>query len=162
MRGWGAMLSNELGTLFTTYNRDSIKFGSHDTGKCECHAWYEGGASRDKFRREAFRVALLERSYDSESLDCALRDHEPFLLESTLEAQEIVEHLPFGPTRKEVYVSMDWVDRYMTGMDTLCNTDTTIIDIVLGSVPYTGHRMAHEGTMVYTGMQDSSLVYNSV
>jgi hypothetical protein len=89
-------------------------------------------------------------------------DHEPFLMESTLEAQEIVEHLPSGPARKEVYVSMDWVDTYMTGMDTLWDTDTTIINRVLGSVPYTGHRMGQEDTMVYNGMQDSSLAYNSV
>jgi hypothetical protein len=60
----------------------------------------------------------LRRSHDSKSLDCVLSDHEPFLLESTLEAREIVEHLPCGPTHDEVYVSMDWVDRCMSGIDT--------------------------------------------
>jgi hypothetical protein len=88
---------------------------------------------------------VLRGSHDSKSLDCALRDHEPFLLESTLEAQEIVEHLPCGPARKEAYVSMDWVDRYMTGMDTLWDTDTAIISRVLGSVARTGHQMV-QGT----------------
>jgi hypothetical protein len=71
---------------------------------------------------------VLRRSHDSRSLDCALKDHRPFILDNTLEAQEIVEHLPSRPTRKEVYVSMDWVDRYMTSMDTLWDTDTTIIN----------------------------------
>jgi hypothetical protein len=90
---------------------------------------------------------------------CALRDHEPFLLESTLEAQEIVEHLPCGPAREEVYVSMDWVDRYMTGMDTLWDTDTTIINRVLGSVAHTGHQMVQGDTVVCDSMQGSSLAY---
>jgi hypothetical protein len=80
---------------------------------------------------------VLKRRHDSESLDFSLRDLESFLLESTLEAQEIVEHLPSGLARKEVYVSMDWVDMYMKGMETLWDTDTTIINKVLGSILYT-------------------------
>jgi hypothetical protein len=59
---------------------------------------------------EHFEFLVLRGSHDSKSLDCALRDHEPFILESTLEAQEIVEHLPCGPACEEAYVSMDWVD----------------------------------------------------
>jgi hypothetical protein len=59
-----------------------------------------------------YESSVLKRSHDSKSLDCALRDHEPFLLKSTLEAQEIVEHLPCGPACEEVYVYMDWVDRH--------------------------------------------------
>jgi hypothetical protein len=54
---------------------------------------------------------VLRRSHDSKSLDYALRDHGPFLLESTLEALEVVEHLPCGSVLEEVYVSMDWVDK---------------------------------------------------
>jgi hypothetical protein len=69
--------------------------------------------------KEHSELSVLGRSHDFESLDCALRDHEPFLLESTLDAQKIVEHLLCGPAREEVYVSMDWVNRYMSGMDTL-------------------------------------------
>jgi hypothetical protein len=60
---------------------------------------------------EHSELPVLRRSHDSKSLDCALRDHEPFLLESTLEALEIVEHLPCGSVLEEVYVSMDWVDK---------------------------------------------------
>jgi hypothetical protein len=33
-----------------------------------------------------------------------------------LTAKEIVEHIPCGLANKEVYASMDWVDRYMTYM----------------------------------------------
>jgi hypothetical protein len=71
---------------------------------------------------------VLEERYDAEGFDVApvlhCGDHEPFLLESPLKAQrlvtkEITEHIPCGPTNKEVYASMDWVDRYMTDMDTL-------------------------------------------
>jgi hypothetical protein len=51
---------------------------------------------------EHFELPVLRTSHDSKSLDCTLRDHEPFLLESTLEAWEIGEHLPRGPARKEV------------------------------------------------------------
>jgi hypothetical protein len=51
-------------------------------------------------------------------------DHESFLLERPLKYQglateEITENIPCGPTNKEVYASMDWVDMYMTDMDTL-------------------------------------------
>jgi hypothetical protein len=88
---------------------------------------------------EHLELPILKRSHDSKSLDCALRDHEPFLLESTLEAQDIVEHLPRVPGREEVYVSMDWVDRYMTDMDTLWDIGTTIINRVLVSVARIGH-----------------------
>jgi hypothetical protein len=55
-------------------------------------------------------------------LNCG--DHEPFLLEIPLKVKglamnEIVEHIPCGPSHKEVYASMDWVDRYMIDMGTL-------------------------------------------
>jgi hypothetical protein len=83
---------------------------------------------------ESSKLLVLKRSHDSKSLDYVLRDHEPSLWESTLEAQEIVEHLPYGPAREEVYVSMDWVDKYMTSMDTLWDTDTSIINRILGLV----------------------------
>jgi hypothetical protein len=53
---------------------------------------------------EHSELPVLRRSHDSKSLDYALRDHEPFLLESTLEAREIVEHLPCGPAHEEVCV----------------------------------------------------------
>jgi hypothetical protein len=33
---------------------------------------------------EHSELSVLRRSHDSKSLDCTLRDHEPFLLESTL------------------------------------------------------------------------------
>jgi hypothetical protein len=89
--------------------------------------------------KEHSELLVLKRSHDSKSLDCALRDHEPFLLESTLDAQEIVEHLPCGPTHEEVYMSMDWMDRYMSSMDTLWDTDAAIINRVLGLVVCTGH-----------------------
>jgi hypothetical protein len=60
---------------------------------------------------EHSKLSVLEKNHNSKSLDCILnchcRDHEPFLLESTLEAQEIVEHLPCGLAREEVYVSMN-------------------------------------------------------
>jgi hypothetical protein len=51
-------------------------------------------------------------------------NHEPLLLEIPLKAQglateEIVEHISCRPGLKEVYASMDWVDRYMTDMGML-------------------------------------------
>jgi hypothetical protein len=36
-----------------------------------------------------------------------------------LAAEEIVEHIPWGPSYKEVYTSMDWVDKYMRNMGML-------------------------------------------
>jgi hypothetical protein len=45
-------------------------------------------------------------------------------LESSLEVQslvveEMVEHLLCGPVYDEIYAYLDWVDKYMTYMDTL-------------------------------------------
>jgi hypothetical protein len=105
--------------------------------------------------------SVLKRSHDLKSLDCTHRDHEPFLLESTLEAQEIVEHLPCRPSHKEVYVSTDWVDRYMTGMDILRDAYTAIISRILGSVAHTRHQVVQENTMVCDNMQGSSWAYSS-
>jgi hypothetical protein len=61
------------------------------------------------------------------------------LLESPLKAQglaieEIVEHIPCGPTHKEVYASMDWVDRYMTDMGMLWDTGSGDISRVMDTV----------------------------
>ena len=32
--------------------------------------------------------------------------------------EEVVEHIPCGPTNKELYPYRDWVERYMTDMET--------------------------------------------
>jgi hypothetical protein len=82
-------------------------------------------------------------------------------LENILEAREIVEHLPYGPASEEVYMSMDWVDRYMTGMDTLWDTDMAIIGRVLGSVTRAGHQLVQGDTVVCGNMQGFSLAYGS-
>jgi hypothetical protein len=73
---------------------------------------------------------MVEERYDTEVFDYALvfhyGDHEWSLLEIPLKAQcsateNIVEYIPCGPAYKEVYASMDWVDRYMKDMGTLWN-----------------------------------------
>jgi hypothetical protein len=56
---------------------------------------------------------------------------------------------------------MDWVDRYMTGMDTLWDIDTTIINRMLGSIAHRGHPVVQEDTMVCCSMQGSSWAYSS-
>jgi len=60
---------------------------------------------------EHSELSVLGESSNSENLDCTLSwycgDYEPFPSESTLEAQEIVEHLPWGLAREEVRASMD-------------------------------------------------------
>ena len=71
---------------------------------------------------------MLEERFGIEGFDHApilhCGDHDLLLLESPLKDQglammEIVENIPCGPYLKEVYASMDWVDRYMIGMGTL-------------------------------------------
>jgi len=67
-------------------------------------------------------LKVLEERSDAEGFDHALIFHcRPLMLESPLKSQglaieEIVKHITCGPTHKEVYASMDWVDRYMTYM----------------------------------------------
>jgi hypothetical protein len=76
---------------------------------------------------EHSELQVLER-YDVEGFEYAhvfhCGDHEPFLLENPLKAQglatkDLVEHILYGPTYKEVYASMYWVDIYMTDMSML-------------------------------------------
>jgi hypothetical protein len=119
-RSWGGTLSVGLGTLFTTYDRYSIIFGSSDTGERE--------SLTHDVREETLMMSQDEEQSEmhvpkeSDSLVCTLdwhcEDHEHFPLETTLEAQglameEMVEYIPCGPGCKETYIYSDWVDRYM-------------------------------------------------
>jgi hypothetical protein len=117
---------------------------------------------------------VLEERYDAEGFDYALvlhwGDHEPFLLESPLKAQglateEIVEHIPCGPARKEVYASMDWVDRYMTNMGMLWDTGSGDISRVMDTIVPTGYKIVLDDLVIVNSMQGYSLaqvVYNGV
>jgi hypothetical protein len=49
----------------------------------------------------------------------------------------------------------------MIDMDTLWDTDTSIINIVLGSVAHIGHQMVQGDTVVCNNMQGSSLEHGS-
>jgi hypothetical protein len=94
-------------------------------------------------------------------------DHEPLMLESPLKAQglateEIVEHIPCGPGRKEVYASMDWVDRYMTDMGMLWDTGSCDINRVMDTVAPTGYKMVQDDSVMGNNMQGYSLVRGSV
>jgi hypothetical protein len=69
----------------------------------------------------------LEERYDSKISDYTHSlhhgDHEPPLLEGPLKAQviaidEIVEHIPCGPTNREVYASTDCGNGYIKDVDT--------------------------------------------
>jgi hypothetical protein len=95
----------------------------------------EGMCATHIEREEHSELQVLEKSLDcAPSLDC--HDHGPFLLESSLEVmtlaeEEIVEHIPCGLGREEIYPYLDWVDRYMTYMETLWDTGSFIINRVL-------------------------------
>jgi hypothetical protein len=117
-------------------------------------------------RDEHFELQVLEESFDC-TLSWHCRDHVPFLLESSLEvsilaAEEIVEHIPCGPCRKEIYPYLDWVDRYMMYMDTPWDVGSVIISRVLGPVAYTGYRMVQEETVVCNSIQEPSLTHGGV
>jgi hypothetical protein len=56
-------------------------------------------------------------------------------------------------------MSMDWVDRCMTCMYTLWDTDTTIISRMFGSVAHIGHQVVQDDTMVCDIMH--TWAYNS-
>lgn len=70
--------------------------------------------------------------------------HDSFLLKNPLKAQgldteEVAEHIHVGLDNKEIYTSMDWVDRYMTGMDTHWDTSSIDIGRVLDTVAHGGY-----------------------
>jgi hypothetical protein len=120
---------------------------------------------------EHSELQVLEERYDAEGFDYALvfhcGDHELFLLESPLKAQglameEIVEHIPCGPTRKEVYASMDWVDRYMTDMGMLWDTGSGDTSRVMDTVAPTGYMMVQDDSVIGNNMQGYSLAHGSV
>jgi hypothetical protein len=69
---------------------------------------------------EHSKLQVLEERYETKGFDGALDlhcgNHESFLLDNPLKDQglameEVVEHIPCGPTRKEIYAYMDWMDR---------------------------------------------------
>jgi hypothetical protein len=104
---------------------------------------------------------VLEERYDTEGFDYApilhCGDHEPFILESPQKAQglameDIVEHIPCGPARKELYASMDWVERYMKDMGMISDTSLGDIIRVMDTVAPKGYRM----------VQDDSVIGNTV
>jgi hypothetical protein len=53
-------------------------------------------------------------------------------------------------------VSMDWVDRYMTGMDTLWDTDTAICQ---QSVGFSSMHRTLDGTGGHSGMRQYAGVF---
>jgi hypothetical protein len=137
----------------------------------------ESGSLTHDVREETLMMSQDEEQSEmhvpeeSDSLVCTLdwhcEDHEHFPLESTLEAQglameEMVEYIPCGPSCKEIYIYSDWVDRYMTYMDTLWDTGSVIISRVLGSVVHTGYRMMQEDTVVCSSIQEPSLTHGGV
>jgi hypothetical protein len=100
---------------------------------------------------------VLEERYVIESFDYApdlhSGDHELFLLKIPLKVQgltmeEVVEHIPCGPTHKEVYASMDWVDRYMTETSIGSGDIHRMMDIV----EPTTYRMIHDNSMIANNM----------
>ena len=66
---------------------------------------------------EHSKLQVIEERSDTKDLD-QVWDHELPLLVSGLTMEEVVEHIPCGPANKEVYPYRDWVDRYMTKMET--------------------------------------------
>jgi hypothetical protein len=69
----------------------------------------------------------LEERCDSQTFYCTLSlhlgNHEPLLLEIPLKPQyittyEIVEHIPYGLAKREVYASIDCGNGYITDVDT--------------------------------------------
>jgi hypothetical protein len=80
---------------------------------------------------------VLEERYDRDDFEYAhvfhCGDHEPFSLEiprktQGLATEDIVEHIPCGPSRKEVYASMDCVHRCMKKMGTLIQVQETPVE----------------------------------
>jgi hypothetical protein len=120
---------------------------------------------------EQSELQVLEERFDAEGFHHALvfhcADHELLLLESPLKAQgltaeEIVVRIPWGPTHKEVYESMDWVDRYMTYMGMLWDIGSCDINRVMDIVAPTGYKMVHDDSVIGNSMEGYSLAHDSV
>jgi hypothetical protein len=63
-----------------------------------------------------------------------------------------VKIIPCGPGHKEVYASMDWVDRYMKNMGVLCNIGLGDIGRVMDTVAPTGYKMVQDDAMIGSSM----------
>jgi hypothetical protein len=57
---------------------------------------------------------------------------------------------------------MDWVDMYMTDMDTLWDIGSVDINRVLDTVALIGYRMVHDDTMVCNNIQGYTLAHGGV
>ena len=99
---------------------------THEDVSSGTHDLREGTLVMVKHKKHSDLQGLEER-YNSEISDCTHslhhEDHEPPLLKSPLKAQviaidEIVQHIPCGPTNMEVYESTDYGNGYITDVDT--------------------------------------------
>jgi hypothetical protein len=120
---------------------------------------------------EHSELQVLEERYGAEGFDYApifhCGDHESFLLKRSLKVQglatkETCEPIPCGTTHKEVYVSMDGVDMYMTNMDMLWDTGSGDTSRVMNIVEPIGYRMVQDDSVIGSGMQGYSLAHNLV
>jgi hypothetical protein len=111
--------------------------------------------------KDHLELRVLEERYDVEGFEYShafhCGEHEPFLLEIPLKAQglameEIVENIPCGPSLKEVYASMDWVDRYMTNMGMLRDTSSRDTSRVMDTIFPTGYRMVQDDSVIRNNM----------
>jgi hypothetical protein len=116
---------------------------------------------------ENSELQVFEERFDTEGFDHApifhCRDHEPFLLAQGLATKEVVEKIPCGPTNKEVYAPVDWGIEYRTDVDTsLWDPGSVDISGVIDTVAHIGYRVVHDDTMVCSGIQQYTTVYDGV
>jgi hypothetical protein len=84
------------------------------------------------------------------------------LKDQVLVMEEIVECVPCRLDHKEVYASMDCVDRYMKGMGMLWDTGSSDISRVMDTVVPTEYEMVQDDSMIGRNLQGYSLAHSSV
>jgi hypothetical protein len=112
-------------------------------------------------------LQVYEESLDMEDFDCALvlhcRYHEALLLAQCLATNEVVENVICRPTNKEVYAPVDWGTKYRTNVDTsLWDSGPIDISRLNDRVAHIGYRKVHDDTMVCSGLQQYTMVYDGM
>jgi hypothetical protein len=116
---------------------------------------------------EHSELQVFEESFDTKGFDHAsifhCREHEPFLWAQGLATKIVVEKIPCGPANKDVYAPVDWGTKYRVVVDTsLWDPGSVDISRVIDSEAHMGYMMVHDDTVVCSGIQQYTTVYNGV
>jgi hypothetical protein len=110
---------------------------------------------------------VFEESFDTKVFDHVsilhYREHESFLWAQGLATEIVFEKIPCGLDNKDVYAPVDLGTKYRVVVDTSL-WDLGLVDIsrVIDSEAHMKYMMVHDDTLVCSGIQQHTTLYNGM